>query len=135
MIVAPVLAEHLAQIRPQAAQEGETRAQGLAVPGGDGWAAIVDGRAVAAAGLVELWPGRSYAWALLDKAAGPHMLGITRAIRSRLDASPSRRIEMAVDACFPAGCRFALMLGFELESRARAYFPNGNDGLVFVRIR
>lgn len=135
MIVAQLTADHLAQIRPQAAQSFEAAVQGLAVPPGDGWAAVVAGQTVAAAGLIELWPGRAYAWALLDRDAGQHMVGIVRAIRSRLDAACLRRIEMAVDAEFKPGARFAELLGFHLESRARAYFPNGGEGLVYVRIR
>lgn len=135
MIVSTLTAAHLSQIRPQAAQSFEAGLQGLAVPPGQGWAAVVAGQTMAAAGLIELWPGRAYAWALLDHDAGRHLLGITRAIRSCLDAACLRRIEMAVDAEFKQGARFAELLGFHLESRARAYFPNGNDGLVYVRIQ
>ena len=134
MIVVPLDAEHLRQIRPQAAQVGEVEAQRDLLPVGAAWAAVVEGRAVACPGLVEVWPGRAYAWALLDRDAGRHMLALTRAIRSRLQTATWRRVEMAVDAEFAPGSRFAEMLGFERECRARAYFPNGHDAYIYVRV-
>jgi hypothetical protein len=134
LIVVPLEAGHLQQIRPQAAQVSEVDAQRDFLPVGQAWAAVVDGRALACAGLVEIWPGRAYAWALLDRDAGRHMLALTRAIRSRLAAATWRRVEMAVDAEFAPGARFAEMLGFERECRAAAYFPNGHDAYVYVRV-
>lgn len=134
MIVVSLEAEHLRQIRPQAAQVGEAELQRDLMPVGQAWAAIVDKRAVACAGLVEIWQDRAYAWALLDRGAGRHMLAITRAIRSRLAEATWRRVEMAVDAEFAPGCRFAELLGFERECRAAAYFPNGHDAFVYVRM-
>lgn len=94
-----------------------------------------DGQPLVCAGLVEVWHGRAYAWALLGRCAGPRMLAITRAIRARLASAPFRRIEMAVDAGFEAGCRWPALLGFERESLARAYLPNGRDALIFAMVR
>ena len=51
MIVVPLDAEHLRQIRPQAAQVSEVDAQRDFLPVGQAWAAVVDGRALACAGL------------------------------------------------------------------------------------
>lgn len=134
MNVVPLDALHLRQIRPQAAQEYEAEVQRDLLPVGQAWAAVVDGRAVACAGMVEVWPGRAYAWALLDRDVGRHMLALVRAIRSTLRAATWRRIEMAVDAEFAPGCRLAELLGFERECRAGAYFPNGHDAYVYVRV-
>lgn len=123
---------HARLIVPQAAQRVEFDA---APPiSGEAVTLIRDGLPLACAGLVPLWAGRAYAWALLDQDAGPHLLAVTRAIRSRLDRSAWRRIEMAVAVDFPAGERWARLLGFGLECRARAYFPDGGDALIFVRV-
>lgn len=136
MMVVPMTQDHLRRIDAQPAQAGEVDAQSLVSPVGQAWAALDEsGAPVACAGLVEVWAGRAYAWALLDSRAGRHMMGVTRAIRAALERAPFRRIEMAVDAEFGAGARFARMLGFECECRARAYLPNGHDALIFARVR
>lgn len=95
------------------------------------------GEPVACAGVVEMWPNRGHAWALLGDNAGPHMIAITRAIRAFLDALPLRRVEMAVDPDFPAALRWARMLGFECEtpSPMRAYCPDGRGAYLFARVR
>jgi len=81
-----------------------------------------------------MWEGRGYCWALLDRDAGPLMLPLTRAIRSLLAASALRRIEMAVDADFEAGRRWAELLGFKPEYKARSYFPDGRDAWLYARV-
>lgn len=128
---------HLDAIRIQAAQRmtPEQRQQAMRVHYGDAWTALVDGHPVASAGLVELWEGRAYAWAMLGEDAGPWMRRITRAICSRLEEARYRRVEMAVDAGFGAGCRWAHLLGFELEALARAYMPGGRDAFIYARVR
>ena len=91
---------------------------------------------MACAGLVEVWEGRAYAWAILSDNAGPYMLPLTREIRSKLAAAPFRRIEMAVDADFDAGARWAEMLGFRCETPApmAAYLPNGRAAYLYARV-
>jgi hypothetical protein len=103
---------------------------------GDAWTALLDGRPIACAGVVEVWSGRAYAWALLAEDAGPHMLAITRAIRCFLQRAPYRRIEMAVTVGFDAGRRWAEMLGFQLETPTamRNYLPNGKDAWLYARV-
>lgn len=95
---------------------------------------MVNGLPICCGGLIPIWAGRAYAWALLDIDAGPHMLALTRGIRSLFDATEWRRIEMAVDSEFEAGARWARLLGFHLEHRASKYLPNGNDADIFVRV-
>lgn len=124
---------HIRLIRPQSAQQEETEIQQEA-PEGQAWTALVDGRPIACAGFVLVWEGRAYAWALIDKDAGPYMLQITRVIRKHLAASGFRRVEMAVDRSFADGRRWAQMLGFECEGLARAYLPNGHDAWIYARI-
>lgn len=129
MNLIPFESHHLGLIRPQAAQSPMDGA-----PRGDAWTAVHDGLPLCCGGLVEMWPGRAYAWALLDEDAGRIMLPLTRSIRSLLDRAQYRRIEMAVDAGFEAGLRWAVLLGFEPEALARRYMPHGGDAWVYVRV-
>lgn len=131
--------ELLLSIEPQPMQRmtAEVEAIAYAAPFGTAWAALFDGRPVLAAGLVEFWPGRAYAWALLSADAGPLLLPLTRAIRSELDRVPCRRVEMAVDAEFPQAIRWAQLLGFECETPEpmRRYTPDGRSAYLFARVR
>lgn len=138
MIVVPFEPSHALAMDVQPAQRmSEFSPEALAAPAGDAWTGMVDGRPVACAGLVEVWAGRAYAWALLAAYAGPHMVSITRAIRCRLARSPYRRVEMAVDAGFSAGARWAELLGFERETPMpmRKYLPNGRDAWLYARTK
>jgi hypothetical protein len=97
---------------------------------------VREGVPVACFGVVTVWEGRGYCWALLDRDAGVCMLPLTRAIRSLIEAASFRRIEMAVDAGFDAGCRWAELLGFKRENDrpARLFFPDGRDAWLYARV-
>lgn len=137
--VAPFEAKHLSMMVPQPRQKlpPDEHREALESPFGYAWTGFVDDRPVACAGVVELWRDRGQAWALLDVTAGRHMMRITRAIRHQLDALPFRRIEMAVDVDFPEAIRWALLLGFNLETPQpmKAYTPDGRACYQFARIR
>jgi len=126
---------HLLQLRQSAqdAQRGEVAVQGVEMPGGRAWAAVHDGRAVAAAGVIELWPGRAYAWALF--AEWWPVRAVILEMRAKLDELLFARLEMAVDTEFEPAARFAERLGFVRESTARRYLPNGHDAHIYVRLR
>ncbi len=131
-------AEHLEQIDAQDAQRAwvSGNAEALAASPGTARTLLLDGQPIASAGVVEVWPGRGYAWALLSAEAGRYMVRITRAVREFLDGSGYRRVEMAVDADFAAGRRWAEMLGFVCETPQpmRAYAPNGRDCYLYARV-
>jgi hypothetical protein len=103
---------------------------------GQAWTAIENGVPIACAGIVQIWPGRGYAWALLSEQAGRWMLQITRAVRRAMALSGLRRIEMAVDSVFEAGARWALLLGCVLETPQpmRGYLPDGRDAYLFSKV-
>jgi len=130
----PLEHHHLRLIRPQAAQLSEVDEQSLSGPTGTAWTATADGVPMVCGGIIPVWEGRGYAWTLIDRDAGPHMLGLTRAIRSLLDRAAWRRLEMAVDADFEAGARWAVLLGFRCECLAPKYLPDGRDAFVYVRL-
>ena len=97
------------------------------------WTGVVDGKPVVCAGTIRQWPGRHTAWAYLADTTGPHMLWITREVKKVLDKVPGR-VEFTVRADFPAGQRWAEMLGFKVETpRMEGYGPEGEAHVGFVR--
>lgn len=88
---------------------------------------------VACGGTVPIWPGRWQGWALLNALAGPHMLPITRYAKQVMGL-PVGRVEISVQTTFPAGQRWARLLGFDIETPLlRGYGPDGEDHIGYVR--
>lgn len=133
MTIVPFDPAHLALMVVQPAQRIAEleHPDALTCPFGEGWTVMVEGRPVTCAGLVETGPGVAYAWAVLSEDAGPHLLRVTREIRSRLATVPFRRVSMAVDAGFPQGLRWAAILGFQYERDGE--LPNGRRAQIFTR--
>lgn len=139
MIIRPFQIEHALAMRVQPNQQlpqGEFL-KALQSPAGEAYTGFVDERPIGCAGVMGIWPGRALAWALLSDEAGPHMRSLTRAIRFFLDSVPFRRVEMAVDAEFPAAIRWAAMLGFQLETPEpmQGYTPDGRACYQFARVK
>lgn len=98
------------------------------------WTGVVDGTPIACAGTYMQWPGRHTAWAYLGRNTGPHMKWITKAVLANL-AGVKGRVELTVRSDFPAGQRWARMLGFKVETpKLEAFGPLGEDHVGFVRI-
>lgn len=106
-------------------------------PLGQAWAALVGNHPICIGGLTEIWRDRAYAWALVGRDVGPHMVALTRAIRFQLGAAPFARIEMVVERDFRAAARWADALGFQLETPEplRRFLPNGRDAWIYSRIK
>lgn len=97
------------------------------------WTGVVDGDPVVCAGTFEQWPGRHIAWAYLAHDTGPHMLWITREVKKAL-VRVEGRVELTVRSDFPAGMKWAELLGFEVETpRLKRFGPSGEDHVGFVR--
>lgn len=96
---------------------------------------IIDGDVVFCAGTTAQWPTRHVGWALLhERLSRPHMLWITREVRAGLERVRGR-IELTVRADFPAGMRWAEMIGFHVETpRLEMYGPDGEDHIGYVRV-
>lgn len=139
----PYEPEHLAQIKVQPAQElwrdclildgfAESLANGMS------WTGLVAGVPVGCAGFTPHWEGRVTAWALfgvVPKMAWPAIVKkIRREFRSSLQSHGRHRVEITVPAGFGPGCRLALMLGFAVEGKMRAYGPDGSDHLLYAQI-
>lgn len=96
---------------------------------------MVEGEVIFCAGLVQQWPTRHIAWALLNRQKAPtHMKWITHSARSRLEGVKGR-IELTVRADFPQGQRWAELLGFNIETpRLEKFGPEGEDHIGYVRL-
>lgn len=141
MNIIPFEAEHLRALNLQAAQRkfddefmpDHARALEMA---GNAYTAMDGGVPIACSGIVEQWEGRALAWAMLaDDIGGQRFVRVHRAVRRFIDVAPYRRIEMQVDAEHAQAVRWARLLGFDVESKMRAFLPNGRDAFMFVRIR
>lgn len=137
----PFRADHLATLKPQAAQRAEfeaitpesARAHEMA---GSGYTILVDDHAVACAVLAELGDGRGAIWALIGADAGPYMRRAWGVATRMMLESGLRRIETIVATDFEAGHRWVKMLGFELETPngMRSFGPNGETCSLYARI-
>lgn len=130
--------EHLNTLAVQAAQAGALADRDKAlklISAGQAFSARTGGATLAVAGVVEQWPGRALAWAVLSQDIGRHMVAVHRAVVRFLELAPYRRIEMHVDAKHEQGKRWAEMLGFEYEGYERAYAPDGRDCLLYARVQ
>ena len=105
------------------------------VGSGHAYTALVDGRAIAFGGCLELRKDRAYMWSLIGEDAGPHMRVLVRATAGFLKAAPWRRIEAAVASDFRAGHRLVRLLGFEFEGRMKAYSPDGADHDLYAKVK
>jgi hypothetical protein len=133
MTIIPFEPHHIALMNVQPVQRDGVAEAGTD-PSGDAWTCIADGVPIACGGLVELWRGRAAAWSVISADAGPHMLGIVRAVKAQILRSGFRRVELAADAAFAPGCRLAELLGFEFECLARGYLPNGRDARLYAKV-
>lgn len=103
---------------------------------GNSVSAWVSGKCIGAAGIVCVWTGRGEAWLVLDKAARPHIRALVCEMRAALDASDLKRIEMVVRVGHKQGHKLARLLGFVVENPLmRKYHPNGQDAVMYVRIK
>jgi RimJ/RimL family protein N-acetyltransferase len=99
------------------------------------WTAEHDGQVLAIAGLAPQWENRALAWALVSDNAGAHFKGIHRAVSRFLTVCDFNRVEANVDVGFEAGERWMKLLGFEYEGYLKAYRPDGQDMLLFAKVR
>ena len=102
------------------------------------WTGFCGERLLGFAGLIEMWPTRLVGWAMLsDTVNRRDMLWIHRAVKREIHELPTvvKRVEITVDAGFDAGHRWAELLGFKPEGLMESYDPNGNDHVMFSRVR
>lgn len=105
-----------------------------------GWTVWKDAQPICVAGLVPIWHGRAEAWTCISRAVGRHeMLWLHKHVLAYLhDAQREerfRRIEAWTLNRFREGHRWLNMLGFEPEAVLRSYTPQGDDVMMYARIR
>lgn len=137
--VVPYEARHLEELVEQPTQAAlrglVSPEQAAAVEGPLSFTALSAGHPVCCAGVVEYWPGRGESWAFLAADCRQEFRAITAAVRRFLEVCPVRRVEAAVEAGHREGHRWCRLLGFALETPvARAYFPDGGDAALYVRV-
>lgn len=132
--------EHLLTLRLQAtqatAQALMTLDHGRQIAACPGLAqsAMLGDEPIASAGIIQLWPGRAYAWAYIGEKAARHWKTVHRAVVEALDGARWRRIEMAVDVRDPGAKRWAAHLGFDFEGVARKWTTDGRDVEIWARV-
>lgn len=89
---------------------------------------------VACAGIMEFWPGRAQAWALLSEEFPSYIKDIHRAVRAFLETYTVARLECVVDPQYPETLRWAEHLGFTHETSMPNYTPQGETRLMYVRL-
>jgi len=107
----------------------------LAVMEGSNWRTVSldTGETIMCGGAIQHWPGRYQLNAFLTKSSGRHMRFLTNATKDFI-ARLSGRIEFTVRCDFPAGHRWAKLLGFDVETYTmRSYGPESEDHTMYVR--
>lgn len=94
-------------------------------------------RCIGAGGIMQIYPGRSVAWAYIGRDAGRYFTPLVRKMRKVLETFPCRRIEITVIMDFEPGHRLAKLLGFECETPngMRKYGVNGTDETLYARVK
>ena len=96
------------------------------------YAGFLDGKLLGVAGICLLWPGVGEAWAVPTEWGRRHGKHYHRAVRDGyrqiVTEQRLRRVHAWVDAEFWVGIRWAMALGFRVETpRLRGYGPQGQD--------
>lgn len=134
--------DDLTRIVPQPAQAVDwpdvqtLRAQG-AVYGDQEhcWTFWEDAQVIACFGLIRSHDEHLTAWAVLSHLSVPALLHAARWCRAYIAAQPERRIDCVVHEQFDNGHQWAGLMGFALEGRQVAFFPNGTDAMIYARVR
>tara|TARA_R110000803_G_scaffold58798_5_gene117050 strand:+ start:182 stop:601 length:420 start_codon:yes stop_codon:yes gene_type:complete len=139
MIFVPFEAGHLHQLKLQPAQAYLSSAvteEELGLEQHPSHTAMRGSEVLGCAGVIEQWEGRGTAWALIGETGPKDFITIHRAVKRFLDVCYFKRIELTVDCDFPAGHRWAKMLGFDMEcERMVAYGPKEKDASLYSRVQ
>lgn len=98
--------------------------------------ALVSGKDVwACAGVREIEPHRSNAWALVHERIGSRFLQFHKGVILFLDDCKYQRVELVTVDGFVKAERWAEMLGFKWEGCMEKYFPDGSLGNLYARVK
>ena len=102
---------------------------------GTGVTAFEGTRVLICGGIVTLTPDFGMCWALLSETASKHMTELHYATKRFITMHRWRRLEASIEKGFPAGCRWAELLGFTYEGEMRGFGPKGETHLRYARVR
>jgi RimJ/RimL family protein N-acetyltransferase len=89
--------------------------------GGPAWTAMLDGKVIGCSGVIVLWPGVGYAWAIFTDEIYAHRIWVTRMVRAALrDIVRSlhlHRVEAVALYCDDRNQRWLEALEFQPEGR------------------
>lgn len=88
---------------------------------------------IAAAGVIQFWPGRAQVWSLMSWRLPEYGGIIHRHVVRFLRQYSVRRLECIIDPRFPVSAAWAERLGFEFESRMKQYGYHGQDMDMYVK--
>ena len=132
--------EHILEITLQPQQESlqaqltPEYAHSIVGHTGIGWAALLHGKTIACAGILEFWANRGQGWALFSEAALANFTAIHRFTRGVLREQPFARVEIFVDQHHAAAIRWAERLGFEREGLMRRFTTDGRDCFLYAKV-
>ena len=136
MNIIPFKLEHLQALRLQPAQAGSAVIDPFHVERlGAAWTVLSEDQPIACAGVLEIWPDRGLAWALVGEDAGREFIALHRAVSNYLKQAPWKRVEAYVDAKFINGHRWVRILGFDREGYLSAFMQDGTDMVLYSRVR
>jgi hypothetical protein len=90
---------------------------------------------VASAGIQVGWPGFGIAWAVVGPVKDKRRLhyAVAKGFAELVARHRLRRVEASVQQDIPQHVRWALLLGFQVESEMPKWGPNGETFLKMVR--
>jgi hypothetical protein len=96
------------------------------------YVAVIARRPVAAGGFLERSSTEAVAWSVLGRVEERNFVGLVRAFRKYIKASPYRWIEAHCIATFHQSHRWVRCLGFEPVNGERCFTPDGREFRKFV---
>lgn len=94
--------------------------------------ATIDGYPVAAGGFLERGNDLAIAWSILGRVPDNGYVGLVRAFRKYMKATPYKWIEAHCIATFYQSHRWVKCLGFEPVNGERCFTPDGREFRRFV---
>lgn len=137
MEIVPFQAAHIARLKSETENEELPDPEFLAALEEEKYSySLVQGdKVIACLGVIEWWEGRAEGWMFI----GPHSLGelcyLYRAVRRFFETCPYRRVEAVVRSDFPEAQDWVKSFGFQFEGHLTAYSPEGEDMMMFAKIR
>jgi hypothetical protein len=129
--MADLLPMQVAQVLTGALLTREMLAQQIAM--GPAIAVMQDGVPIAIGGLSKIWDGRYSCWGVLSRPTAPHMVALTRMVKTMLWEYNGNRLEAYVAVGHGSGEKWVGMLGFQMEG-VMHHFLGDRDFTLWARV-